>query len=109
MALLTSVAATLAGTTVTYVAAAAGGDTAQYSPNTELCVRNGSGAAVTVTVVVPGNTQFGQAEPDVPVSVPAGGEKRISLVRELVDPATGYISFTYSASASVTVALVQVP
>jgi hypothetical protein len=109
MALLTSTTATYAGALVTYVAAAAGGDTVQYTPNTELRVKNGSGSPITVTVAIPGNTEFGQAAPDVPISIAAGAERAIALRPGMVDPATGLISVTYSAATSVTVCVVTVP
>lgn len=109
MALLSAVTASLQGTTVTYAAAGAGGDTFAYGRNTEFRVKNGSGGSITVTLVVPGNTQFGQAQPDLPITIGAGVEKSIGLARGLVDGATGTISVTYSAVTSVTVALVTVP
>jgi hypothetical protein len=108
MALLTTVTATLAGTNPGFVAANAGGDTMQYQPNSFLHVRNASGSSVTVTVVVPGNTEFGVAQPDPTVSVPATtGERLIRLTQGLVDPATGLINVTYSAVTSVTVAVIS--
>lgn len=109
MALLTTVTAAALGSNPGYVAANAGGDTMQYSPNTGLHIRNASGGSVTVTVVVPGNTQFSQPQPDYTVAVPAGTDRVVSLRPELVDSATGLISVTYSAVTSVTVAVVSVP
>jgi hypothetical protein len=107
MALLTSVQAKLSGTVVTYAAASAGGDTLRLTPGTELRVRNSSGSSVTVTLVVPGNTEYGQAQPDIPIAVAAGAEVAIGpLTSGLVDSSTGLISVTYSATTSVTVALV---
>lgn len=107
MALLATTAATLAGANPAFAAAAAGGDTMQYQPNSFLHVRNASGGSITVTVVVPGNTEFGVAQPDPTVAVPAGADRIIRLSQGLVDPATGLISVTYSAVTSVTVAVVS--
>lgn len=109
MALLTAAVAALGGTNPNFVAASGGGDTFQYQPNSFLHVRNGSGAAITVTVVVPGNTEFGVAQPDPTVSVPAGGDRLIAIRPGLVDPATGTAGVTYSAVTSVTVAVVSAP
>lgn len=109
MALLTRQVAKITGTTITYQAAAAGGDTFQPGDRTELRVRNGGGSSVTVTVVVPGNTRYGVAEPDVPVVVAAGAEVAIGpFPDDLRDPATGTAGVTYSGTTSVTVALVGV-
>jgi hypothetical protein len=109
MALIPAVTAAVAGTLVTYTAAAGGGDTVQFTTNTEFRVKNGSGSSMTVTVVIPGNTEFGQAAPDLPVVVAAGAERAILLTRGMVDTSTGLISITYSLATSVTVAVVQVP
>ena len=63
----------------------------------------------TVTVVVPGNTRYGQADPDVTITVPAGGTSLIGpLPRDLADPADGLVHITYSAVTSLTVAAVAI-
>lgn len=103
MALLTHQAPTLAGTAVTYAAAAAGGDTFGRTAAGVLRVKNGSASSVTVTVVTPGNTKYGQADPDVPVAVAAGAEVAIGPFSDAL-AVDGVISVTYSAVTSVTVA-----
>jgi hypothetical protein len=109
MALLAPQTAKITGTTLTYAAADAAGDTFSPSGRTCLHVRNGSAGAITATVTTPGNTRYGQADPDIPVAVPAGGEVAVGpFPAELGDPTTGLISVGYSAAASVTVALVSV-
>lgn len=109
MALLVQQTAKIIGTTITYSAADAGGDTLAPIGRGCLHVRNNSAGAVTVTVVTPGNTRYGQADPDVPVTVAAGAEVAIGpFPQELADPSTRLVSVTYSAVASVTVALVAV-
>lgn len=109
MALLTRQVAKITGTVITYQAAAAGGDTFQPGDRTELRVKNGSAAPITVTVVVPGNTRYEQAEPDIPVVVAAGAEVAIGpFPDDLRDTGTGTAGVTYSATTSVTVALVGV-
>lgn len=109
MALIAPQTAKILGTTITYAPATAGGDTVSPSGRACLHVRNGSAGAVTVTVVTPGNTRYGQADPDVPVTVAAGAEVAIGpFPSELADPSTGLVGVTYSAVTSVTVALVGV-
>lgn len=103
MALLSYQQPTLSGTTITYGAAAGGGDTIGYQPNGVLRVKNGGGSSVTVTIVTPGNTQYGQADPDVPVAVAAGTEKAIGPFPAAL-AVDGVISVTYSGTTSVTVA-----
>ncbi len=94
------------GAALTYSAAAGGGDTVPYDPNGFVHVKNGSGAPITVTVAVPGST-YGQANPDVPVSVPAAGDRLIKLASGMVDPATGRIALTYSGVTSLTLAALR--
>lgn len=89
-----------------FVAAAGGGDTAVAGSDTFAVFKNGSGAPITVTVVVPGNDEFGTAKPDMAVSVVNGTERYIPLrALGLVDPATGLVSFTYSGVTSLTVGI----
>ena len=101
--------AKIGGTPVTLAAATAGGDTVQPNSRGALLVQNGSGASVTVTVAVPGNTKYGQPEPDVAVTVAAGAYELIGpFPQDLGDPADGLVHVTYSAAASVNVAAVQI-
>lgn len=108
MALLAPQQIQITGPAITLAAAAGGGDTVAPNDRLFLWVKNASGSPITVTVVVPG-TYFGQALPDVAVSVPATtGERMIGpLDSRLADPSTGVISITYSAVTSVTVAAVK--
>lgn len=103
MALLTRQQPKLAGTAITYAAASGGGDTFGWTSDGVLRVKNGSGGSITVTIVTPGNTKYGQADPDIPVAVAAGAEAAIGPF-----PATlatdGVVSVTYSGVTSLTVA-----
>lgn len=95
------------GTTVTFVAASAGGDACVPDDRVFLRVKNGSGSSINVTVVVPGST-YGQPNPDPVIAVPATtGDVTIDLPPALADPTTGLVSWTYSAVTTVTVALVR--
>lgn len=110
MATLSFQKSSIAGAAVAMAAASAGGDKVAPNPRGALLVTNDSGASITVTVAVPGNTQFGQAQPDVPVAVPAGESRLIGpLTNELADfTVDGLVAVTYSATASVTVAAIAI-
>lgn len=88
------------GTLLTATAATAGPD--KVLPGSTLIINNGGGTAITVTVVVPGNTKYAQPQPDVTsVSIPAARIGTIGpLPRDLVGT-DGLVAFTCSASASV--------
>lgn len=109
MALLAHQQIAATGTAVSLVAAAGGGDTVNPDDRMFLWVKNGSGAPITVTVVVPG-TFYAQNLADIAVSVPATtGERLIGpLDRKLADPSTGVVNITYSGVTSLTVAAVKV-
>jgi hypothetical protein len=100
--------ANLAGLAPSYQAAAAGGD--EFSPDerTVLIFKNGGGGAVTVTVITTGSGSAGQAEADVAVSVPAGGERHIGpFPRGAFLQPDGLAGITYSGVAGLTVAAVR--
>jgi hypothetical protein len=103
MALLAYQQPTLAGTVVTYTAAAGGGDTIGYQPAGVLRIKNGGGSPITATITTPGSTRYGQADPDIPVVVTNATEKAIGpFPAELA--VDGIISITYSGVTTVTVA-----
>lgn len=108
MALLNQQQVTITGTTPAYVAVAAT-DTVVPDERGFVIVKNGNASPDTATVVVPG-IAFGQAKPDVPVTVPAStGERWIGpMTPDLADPVTGLISITHSVTATVTCAYVRV-
>ncbi len=88
-----------------FVAAAGGGDSFLPNGRSFVTVKNGGGSPITVTVVVPGNDDFGTARPDYTVAVANATERDIPITHAaLVDPVTGLVNFTYSAVTSVTVA-----
>lgn len=107
MATLTSQQVSVTGTTLTQTAAAGGGD--KVTPGTTLIVRNGGGSSITVTVVVPGNTEFGVAAPDYTFAVAAGALAALGpLPQRIADPVTNLIDISYSGVTSVTVSPVTV-
>jgi hypothetical protein len=58
--------------------------------------------------VVPGSA-YGQARPDVAVSLPATGDRLIGpLTADLADPTTGFVTITRSAITGLTSAVIAV-
>lgn len=97
----------LDGTAPTYAAAAAA-DTAKTGSGLTLIVKNASGAPITVTLVTPGNLGTGDAIPDKVYTVAATtGERWIPLLDLYADPTTGTAAVNYSATTSVTRAVVR--
>lgn len=69
-----------------------------------LLIRNGSGAGITVTVVVPGNDPYGTAKPDFTKTVAAGALTSFGgpFPNDLGDPAhSNMVNVICSAVASV--------
>lgn len=88
------------------LAAAAANDTAKCG-GYSLLVNNGSGAPITVTIAVPGNTDYGVAAPDKAFTVPAGQLWEIPLLEVYRDPSDRLAHLTWSSTASVTRAVVK--
>lgn len=93
----------LAGTAPAFAAPAA---SEKVEVGTILIVKNGSAAAVTVTMVTPGNLATGDAFPDKAYSVPAGGEAWIPVL-DAYRGSDGLAAVTFSAVASVTVTSIR--
>ncbi|ADE43455.1 tail protein [Streptomyces phage phiSASD1] len=106
MAALSATRIATSGTSPTYVPASAGGDSAPVGGGLKLHVSNGSGSAVTVTLVTPG-TLDGLAIGDAALVVPAGGHGFVPLTQIYRDPITGRANITYSAVTSVNVAVLS--
>lgn len=111
MALLTPQPVTVTGLNPSYSAASGGGDTVRPGDKVFLHVKNGSGSAVTVTIVQakPCNMSGSSPTHDRVVSVPASGERMIPTgpPAQFASQSTGLASITYSSATSVTVAAVQ--
>lgn len=95
----------IAGTTPTYNAASAGGDTFPTSDRTWIHVKNGSGGSITATLTTPG-TVGGLAIADAAIAVPAGAERLIGPITPSLFGDTAAIA--WSASASVTFAVLSI-
>lgn len=103
MALLTPQTPLITGAAMTY-SAVNSSDTAVPGNNVFLHVKTG-GTSTNVTIVVPG-TQYGQNRPDVVVAIGTNTDRIIGpLVPDLADPTTGVVTVSYSATTSVTSAL----
>ncbi len=105
MALIPTQSVVLAGTAPTFSAAAAG-DTANVGLHLTLIVKNASGASINVTLTYPGTLPTGDSFPSKVIAVAAGAERWIPLLPQYADPTTGVASVAYSATASVTRAVV---
>jgi len=111
VATLTTQVINRAGTVVTPVAAAGGGDAMAPGSTNFLRVVNGGGSPITVTLAIPaGVSGFQQAAyTNTTVSVTNGTTREIGpLPGQLyADPTTGLVTITYSGVTSVTVAACQ--
>jgi hypothetical protein len=81
---------------------AASGDKITPDNNLILRVTNGSGADVDLTIAVPGNTSYGEANPDKVVTITAGTTAPIRLYPEYADPSDGLIALSWESTTSVT-------
>lgn len=104
MATVSTLGASLAGTTVTAAAASAGGD--RFAPGTRVHVVNGSAAPIDAIITTP-NTVRGLAIDNQVINVPNGtfpaNIKFFDVPSDLYrDPADGLVGVAWSASASVT-------
>lgn len=85
------------------------GDAATPNDRGFFMVKNGSGSPINVTVVVPGNTKYGLANPDPSIAVAAGATTLIGpLPVDLGDPTTGLVTVICSSVTTVTIGAVQV-
>jgi hypothetical protein len=74
---------------------------------TVLVVKNGSAAAITVTLSSPKTLETGDAYPSKVITVAAAGESWIPVLKVYGDPVTQLATITYSAVASVTAAVIM--
>ena len=96
------------GTDLLFAAADVAGDTIPPRDDGVVVVRNGSGAEITVTVVVPGS-KYGKARPDITKAVAAGAFAVFGpFPTDLADPADHLVDISYSAVTTVTVAAIRI-
>lgn len=105
MATLTAQSATaIGGRTITFAAASAGGDKVAPGNNVYLLVKNGSTAAITVTLDATGLVFNGAAVPDTAVTVGVGADAIVPVTADYRNTTDGLAAITYSAVTTVTVA-----
>lgn len=104
MALISYIQSKVDGCVLTAVAATAGPDTIRPDDHGLIIVHNQNAGAVVVTIVDPGTSKYGKANPDLPsVSIPAGSVAALGpFPADLADPSDGYIDLTAAPFASVT-------
>jgi hypothetical protein len=102
---------TRAGTVITPVAAAGGGDAMAVGSGMILRVVNGAGAPITVTLAIPAARTY---EPNVAITSPVitvtnGTTKDIGPIdaATFADTTTGLLTITYSSATTITVAAIQ--
>lgn len=109
MATLAEQTITQAGIRATFAAADAAGDRTAQQPGTVLHVKNASAASINVTVVTPGVVGGDLAVPDRVIAVPVGEPgTEIDLTRDEYRHPDGTVRWTYSAVATVTVAVKRI-
>lgn len=106
MTLRTAVKAQITGVVATPYTPAAS-DTFKWGDDTVLFVNNGAGAPINVTVTVPGNTEFGQAEPDVVVAVANGTSKVIGPFPQELRDDDGLVTVAFSSTTTITAQLLK--
>ncbi|ETK36127.1 hypothetical protein [Microbispora sp. ATCC PTA-5024] len=106
MATYTAQAITTAGATLTSRSAASG-DKITPDDNLALIITNGGGSSITCTAAVPGNTSYGEANPDPQRTVAAGATVGFKLQRDWADPTDQLIALTWSSTTSVTYYVVR--
>ena len=99
------------GTTVSYSAAAGGGDQVANDGVTKLHVKNGGASPVNVTIDSPNTCSFGvsaNAAHDEVITVAAGGDKFLGpFTPDRFNDASGNIQISYDQVVSVTIAAIK--
>ncbi|RSN65418.1 hypothetical protein DMH01_03305 [Amycolatopsis sp. WAC 04182] len=110
MALIPHTQAQIGGVVLAPTAATAGPDTLRPDDRLLLIVQNGSAGTVAATITVPGNTKYGQAQPDITSANIAAGALHAfgPFPADLADPADGLVDVDVNPSASVSLYAVRV-
>jgi hypothetical protein len=108
LAALQAQVATPVGVAPVYNAVSASDTVPNPGGVTVLLVRNGSGASINVTLV--GVGRMGHVTvPNQVIAVPAGQDRLISLDAALFNDANGLVTVQFSATATVTMAVINLP
>jgi hypothetical protein len=70
-------------------------------------VKNGSGSPITVTLASPKTLETGDAYPSKVITVAAGGEAWIPVLKVYASSSTGLATITYSSVTTVTAAVIM--
>lgn len=106
MAVVSTQLVSLAGTALTYSAASGGGDRFTPAGNTFMHIVNGSAGSITATLITP-NTVDGLAIADRAVVVGAGANVLLLLPAGTYAASDGLGDITWSATTSVTFAVLR--
>ena len=99
--------ATFEGATLTLHPATSDDKVAGVRHPTRMLVVNDSTSAVTLTIPVPGRTNYGEDNPDKDSTIPAGVHFILTLLPEYRDPADGdLITLTWSDTTDVSWAVI---
>lgn len=104
MAVVPVVTPSINGAVMAPTTATTGGDTIAPVAGrpTILFVNNGNASATVLTVVVPGNTKYGPANPDITgTAIAAGASGTFLLPADIADPLTGLINISAVPFATV--------
>lgn len=96
-----------AGSALTYASASGGGDRFLPGDGVFMHIVNGSGSSITATLATPG-TVDGLAIADRAVAVPAGDSRLVTLPADTYRSSDGYGDVTWSATTTVTFAVLRV-
>lgn len=108
MATLTRQVLTNVGTEIEFDPAAPGGDKAVPGSGVKLLVNNASGSSINVILATPGTVDGDLAIADRTVAVAAGTIKGIPLAALYANRSdSGLAAWTYSATTTVTVAVIS--
>lgn len=107
MATIASQQISATGAALTYSAASGGGDRFTPAPRQFLHVVNGSGASINATVATPALVEA-LTLPGRIVAVPAGASRMVPISSDIYRAADGLGDIAWSATATVTFAIVQV-
>lgn len=103
MAVVPVVTPSINGAVMAPTTATTGGDTiAPGGRPITLIVENDNASATVLTIVIPGNTKYGPANPDITgTSIAAGAQGVFLLPADIADPTTGLINISAVPFATV--------
>lgn len=107
MAIVAQVAPSLNGSQLAFAAAAAGDQFERRQGDAVLVVNNASGAPINVTVTSFATPDAGEAAANKVVAVPAGQILMIGPFPQQFEDSAGLVNVAYSATASVTRAVID--